>query len=314
MALFAPILKQDDPPPPNADAVARRYGFDPTATLESRVGQTPDSVLKMFKEAGFASPKPHTLSRTERGKLAAALASLPPLHQRVLRERLRRVSFLDGMPNTALTSTVNPDDSYTLFDITIRAGVLRQTASEWLTEKECSLFTTTGSPLRVFIEAGQRDALAFVLLHEATHIVDLALGITPSEPAGKRTEDDKTTPHAFTKNVWSSRTQCAPPYRIVLRERIRFYPGGKPLPIAQAPAVYHSLQKTPFVSLYGGSNWGDDLAEFVAVYHWWEVLKQPYQIILRDGKETRLTYEPMQSPLVRSRRFQMPQFYAQKKA
>jgi redox-sensitive bicupin YhaK (pirin superfamily) len=35
-------------------------------------------------------------------------------------------SFLDGMPNTAFTSTVNPDEPYKLSDVTIRAGILNQ--------------------------------------------------------------------------------------------------------------------------------------------------------------------------------------------
>ena len=82
------------------------------------------------------------------------------------------------MPNTALTSTVNPDEPYRLFDLTIRAGVLGETVSEFLTQKERSCYDTAGSSLSVFIEAGTLDAIIHVLLHEATHIVDSSLGIT----------------------------------------------------------------------------------------------------------------------------------------
>lgn len=88
------------------------------------------------------------------------------MHRRVLSERLRSVSFLDGMPNTALSSTVNAEEPFRLFDITIRAPILRQNASEWLTEKERSCFDSARSPLSVTIEAGKRDAIMYVLLHD----------------------------------------------------------------------------------------------------------------------------------------------------
>jgi hypothetical protein len=88
----------------------RNYELDPASPLESRVRKIPAAVLKMFTDAGQATPTAHDLTAMERRKLSAALAALPPLHRRILGERLRSVSFLDGMPNTALTSTVSPDE------------------------------------------------------------------------------------------------------------------------------------------------------------------------------------------------------------
>ena len=88
------------------------------------------------------------------------------------------------MPNTALTSTINPDDSFRLFDITFRAGILKQNLSEWITEKERTCFDTTGSNISVSIEAGTLDAMTYVLLHETTHVVDGSLEITPGENLG----------------------------------------------------------------------------------------------------------------------------------
>jgi hypothetical protein len=47
------------------------------------------------------------------------------------------------------------------------------------------------------------------------------------------------------------------------------------------------------------------------VYHWTEVLKQPFRIvILEKGKEL-FVYEPMKSDLVRGRAGQMKRFYAE---
>lgn len=288
---------------PRAETL-RRYGLDPASPLASRVRETPASVLKMFEEAKLPAPTPRALTGEEQRKLSAAFAILPPLHQRILREHLRSVSFLDGMPNTALTSTVNPDEPYRMCDITIRAAILKENVSEWLTEKERTCFSTENSPLNVSIEAGKRDALAYVLLHEATHIVDFCLGITPTEPVGK-----PLAGNAFTDGIWSERTLHAPLYRDPLLERVRFYSGGQPLPVDQAEAVYQSLRRTPFVSLYGSTNCSDDLAEYVAVYHWTQRLRQPFRIVVRKQEQTVLVCEPMKSELTRSRIGQMKQFY-----
>lgn len=162
-------IADEQSPAERADAL-HHHGLDPVSSLESRVTQTPATVLKMFTEAGQPTPTAHTLTAVEQRKLSTAFATLPPLHRRILGERLRSVSFLDGMPNTALTSTVNPEEPYRLFDITIRAAVLGEDVSEFLTQKERTCFDTTGSSLSVSIETGQLDAIVYVLLHEATHV------------------------------------------------------------------------------------------------------------------------------------------------
>ena len=127
------------------------------------------------------------LTDRDRRSLKAAIDALPPLHRKVLAERLRSINFLDRMPNTALTSTVNRDERVNkVFDITVNASILGQNASEWLTQKERSCFDAAGSRMSVSIDAGtELPALVYVLLHEATHVLDATLHITP-EVGGKR--------------------------------------------------------------------------------------------------------------------------------
>jgi CubicO group peptidase (beta-lactamase class C family) len=305
-------LHRAKPASPDARAEAyRRHGLDPATPLESRVKSAPDSVLKLFRDAGRPAPKAHPLTDAERTKLNFAMQSLPPLHRRILSERLRGVSFLDGMPNTALTSTVNSNEPFRLFDITVNAAILSQTVSDWLTNKERTCFDTSGSPLRVIVDAGTNvDALLYVLLHEATHIVDASEGLTPPASAdGKRWAADSRPVTPFTEGIWTDLSLPSPPFRDPLRSRLRFYSGSGALPVDQAPQVYASLRRTPFVSLYGGRNSLDDLAEYVTVYHLAEVLKQPYRIIVRRDNEEIFTYEPMKSDLVRRRIGQMKHFY-----
>lgn len=286
----------------------RHYGLDPNSSLESRVRDTSPAVLKMFQDAGVAAPTPHALTNAERAKLVEAFAALPPLHKQILAAHLRSVNFLDGMPNTALTATVNPNEPYRLCDITIRASILRQNASEWLTEKEHTCFSTAGSPLSVSIEAGKRDALVYVLLHEATHIVDMCLRLTLGQQTDKQPAPGESPP-GFSDGVWSELALPAPQYRDPLRDRVRFYFGKDRLPVDQARAVYEYLRRTPFVSLYGATNSGDDLAEYAAIFHWTSVLKQPFRIVIRKQNRVVFAYEPMKSDLVCSRASHMKRFY-----
>ncbi|MBX3419029.1 MAG: hypothetical protein KF851_15600 [Pirellulaceae bacterium] len=178
----------------------RQFGLDPNQSLFQRVGKTPDSVLAIFRDAGM-SPKPFTLNEQDQQKLIDAISILPPLHQSVLKQRLRSISLVTDMPNTALTSAVNPDDAICLFDITIRAGILNQSAAEWLVEKESSCFNTEKSSFYLKADVGDITAIQYVLLHEATHVVDAALKITPavrSNPGSVLLEN--ATP--FTATVW----------------------------------------------------------------------------------------------------------------
>lgn len=295
------------PNPSRQQSPRQPSGFDPTTHLQDRVGRTSDEVLQTFREAGMA-PRSHSLTAAERRLVARALAALPAAHQRVLKERLRRLSFLDNMPNTALTSTVESAPS-PLFDITIRAAILSQTASQWLTEKERTCFQANDSTLQVFIEAGLRPALDYVLLHEATHVVDASLKINPAYSATGQLLDSAAA-KPFTAGIWQDRTRPVPSLRHALLEQISFRRGGKVLPITEAAQVYAALARTPFVSLYGSAAWTEDLAEYVTVYHFTHQLQQPFRIVLRRKGQEILRYEPMKSTLVARRAKHMKRFYA----
>lgn len=276
--------------------VLLRYGIDPSSSIQSRLGDAPANVVKMFADSGMAKPTIHVLTDSERQKFSAALADLPPLHRRILSEHLRSVSFLDGLPNNALTSVVNPADEYKVFDLTIRAGALSETVSQLVTQKEKTCFETAGSPLSVSIEAGSLDAIVYVLLHETTHMVDRSLGLTPVPPT-----PDSVAATSFTVGIWDTRTKLSRRYDRKILEVIKYRMGGHVLMANQAKTVYFELSKTPFASLYASSNWYDDLAELVAWYHLTQKLSQPYRIEVRNGPNVIYAYEPMKSELVRSR-------------
>ncbi|WP_205508903.1 hypothetical protein [Longitalea arenae] len=286
-------------------ATQQKYGLNPSVSLSARVIATPKDVLAMFHEAGMA-PTEHQLTAAEQQKVETAFAMLPPLHQRVLKDRLRSISFLDNMPNTALTSTLNYDERYNVFHITFRAAILHETVTHWLTEKERTCFDTAHSPARVNINGGQLDAFVYVLIHETTHVVDASLGITDKRP-GKLSESNQVAD--FAAGIWEDRTTLTPTLRDSVLQGIAFRYGGKKVAVTQAPDLYKALQKTPFVSLYGSCARSEDLAEYVTVYHMTQHLKQPFRIEVSSKGKKLLAYEPMQSKLVRRRLGMMRWFY-----
>jgi len=148
-----------------------------------RIHIAPESVFKMFREAG-TKPANHILTPAEKEKLNKAFAHLPPLHQRILKKHLLSISFMDNMPNTALTSPVDTGGKTKMFNITFRAGLLGENISQWATWKENTCFKQEAdSNFRIRVEGGEMDAIIYVLMHEATHIVDVVMNITP-HPAG----------------------------------------------------------------------------------------------------------------------------------
>jgi len=283
-------------------ATLKKYGIDPASDLLSRVQDTSPEVIEKFKKAGM-SPRRHELSKEDRIKIANAFAGLPPLHQRLLKERLRSISFLDNMPNTALTSTINMDSPYRLYDMTFRAAILNQTVSEWTTEKENTLFKPDSLETSVSIEAGTLDAIFYVLLHESTHVLDGALGLTENEQPAPKSQG------LFSHGVWTARTETVPVYTDSLLQQVNWRKDGKLSLTDQAPLLYRSLMKTPFVSVYGSTARPEDLAEYLSVYHLTEKLKQPFRIVVRRNGKEDFVYEPMKSKLVRSRIGLMKQFY-----
>lgn len=287
---------------------ANLYAQAPTQPISSnlveRIVTAPESVFKKFKEAGM-DPSNHELTATEKTKVEKAFAALPPLHQKVLREHLHSISFMDNMPNTALASPVENPDSIKRFNITFRAGILNETISEWATQKEYTCYDQAVSPdYSLKIEAGNLDAILYVLLHEATHVVDAVKEITPHL-------DDKETlvkPTAFTKNVWYKMSVPTPDYTDSLLEKTRFR-SGKKVALNLAPAIYQKLSKTPFASLYGMASWYEDIAELESIYHLTQKMNQPFYIVVSKNNNEIFRFEPMNNKLVKKRLRYLKVFY-----
>ena len=129
------------------------------------------------------------LTPAERRRIEEVLAGLPALHRGVLEKKLRRLSFVDGIPGqgTGLTSRVEGSDQ---FDITLRASLFGESLSDYLTNKEGRLFAADGSGRTVRVEASGADALTYVLLgasKESAQLLFSSKKDSPFMPASGKT-------------------------------------------------------------------------------------------------------------------------------
>lgn len=261
--------------------------------IESRVAPPDPEILDIFSGSGASDISTHALTEAERFELERAFQNLPQLHQDVLRQHLRRLSFLDLRPGSgsALTSIVEGEAPVQKFDITLRADLLNESLTTFLNTKEARLFDNddSGSGNSVVFDAGDRDALTYVLLHEATHIVDQVLELS----------DDHANP--LLAGLWTDNRELAAPYAASPIAQTRFR-GAPPIPLAMAPAAYEALRDSPFVSFYATAAAPEDLAELFAWQHLATDLNQSLTLDVMDSDEGAIfSYEPLATPQVQAR-------------
>ena len=267
--------------------------FSETVPLRARVGAPSPDILDAYRRSGAKDVGPRRLTDAEWKTVDAAIAALPPVHREVLQRHLRRISFVDASSGAgnALTSRADPACAEALFDLTLRAGLLGESLTDFLNGKEAGLFTDDGSGTKVRIEAGAMPAAPYVLLHESTHIVDGVLGLSRRSDA------------VFRNEVWDAEASKAFAPRLTANPvNAIAWRGGAKLPIGSAANLYRGLRESPFVSLYASVAPSEDLAELVA----WQQLSArwhvPLRIVVRgaDGAIA-FAYKPLEAPAVRAR-------------
>ncbi len=284
---------------------AQNNNFSTADSLINRVKPAPLAVFEKFRQADI-NPINHILTSSEKKKLTAALSELPPLHQKILKQHLHSISFMDNMPNTALTSPVESEGNNRMFNIVVRAEILHETISQWATWKERSYYIIPqNSFYSLCIDGGNLNAILYVLLHEATHVVDAVMGLTPHILNG---DHKKIASTEFTKDVWDELNLPAIHLRDSLLETTRFR-SGKTLPISSSAEIYEALKATPFVSLYSMASWHEDLAEQLSIYHLTVKMKQPYKVVILKNKTVEMIYEPSKNTAVQNRQDQLSIFY-----
>ncbi|WP_338334998.1 hypothetical protein [Xanthomonas euvesicatoria] len=268
--------------PPKADV-------DLSSTpLRARVQPAHEDSLNAFSGTDQRA-QAHQLSDREWALVERAIDALPALHRQILQQRLARLSFVDApwSPGTALTREYDGADGKPLFEITVRGDVLDTSLSDFLTGKDARLFTTDASGYRIQLDAGAVPALEYLLLHEATHVVDSTLKITAD--GGPFRE------------IWTDyRSLAAPLDRGPLASSV--YRRKPAQPLSQAPMLYRALAESPFVSLYSTASAGEDFAELIA----WRELSKSFgvglTIWIRDSSGNVVArFDPLASTSVQAR-------------
>jgi hypothetical protein len=275
---LAQVLQQSGPQP-KEDDLAR--------ALMDRVAEPAKDDIDTFKKAGMQNVSPHRLTPGERKAVEAALAALPALNKRVLERHLHNLAFVDGIPGEG-TGLTSPNKKTGLSDITLRASVIDESLTTFLTNKERRVYKRDGSEMTITVTGTGTNALTYVLLHESTHVLDVSCGVT-NDPGSR-----------FVQGIWAKYLTMAPSLAAITPTT--YFRGADHLPIAKASSVYDSLAETPFVSLYATASRQEDLAELVA---WHEIYTQDsgdLTIELRDAQgKTVKQWHPLTFPKVRAR-------------
>lgn len=246
----------------------------------------------------------HVLSPDERELVELCLSRLSSYHLRVMRERLIRIVFIDGLIGNGWTDWVLDSRTNVFTVMAINSQVLHESASELLTKKDMTAFSPDGSGFSVAWDAGDAPGLMYILAHEATHAADYVHFITPfTEKTLGRVLNLTPQYTPFVLGVWDKHDLPLPGADFPQRKRVTFYgiAGGPKLKAAEIPAVYDELSRSCFVSLYASLNWAEDLAETVAFHQLAQELDYPVRLIVLSNGRTNAVYEPEKNPRVRER-------------
>jgi hypothetical protein len=312
------------PDGPDAAAFARKvraiparnlasYSFNPHSPLADRLGPPPEFVLDYVRELdhrpGYQAYVP---TPQDQARVAEALDLLPPVHRRVLQDRLAGLYFVRGFVGSGLTDYVLDEENRLYFFIVLNPDVLRKDISAWLTAKERTCFIPGSNGSSVSIDAGTRYlGLLYILLHESTHGVDYVLRITPYvDPSLVRLTGPGNLDNPFIQGIWDDYNRPREE-EYPFQERITFYGlnSGPKASWSQAPGLYEKLEASPFASLYSTLSWAEDLAELATFYHLTQVLEQPYAIRLNRTGKAGYEYEPLSTPRVQARLPFLQRFY-----
>lgn len=273
------------------------FGFNPASRLEDRITVMPAAQLEHYKDwdkrPDYVSYKP---SAADKALLMEYLRLLPPVYERVFKERCAGIYFVSGLLGNGITTWVIGPEDKVYFHITLNPAALKAGLSETLTKRERSCFIPRAG-WDVKVDAGTKyKGLLYAIFHEGTHGLDYAAGLSPycDDTMPKFYWPAKPLSGSFFFKVWSSYFSPLKSFDYHGRGLITFYGlgGGPKIDITESKYVYEGLKDSPFISLYGSRSWAEDLAELSTFAVLTGKLGQPYRILIRYPN-TLITLEPM---------------------
>ena len=157
--LLIGTLPQAQKPQAQQPSSTEPLAFDPGVPLVARLISPPASAADTASQGLSGRPKlsptPHRLTNAERAQVDEVLQDLPAFTREVFRQHLRSLTFVDGIPGNGMTSK-EPGTGVPVFNIVLRAGLLRENISQFLTRKERSYYAANDPHISLSIEAGSR--------------------------------------------------------------------------------------------------------------------------------------------------------------
>ncbi len=310
---------------------------DPDEPLYARVRPMPSAALSSLiqgdKSIGIAQAahyKNHILDAQEKALVQSYLARLPERYKKILADKLTGIYFLDNFAGGGITNWYVDQDNNVYYDITLNSALLDATLAEWMTYRANSFFEQGDYYLTITTERAV-SAVLYGLLHEASHVVDFELTVTPFlddwfvqlkkqtkgasflEKQFSQLKKNNKSATAFTKDVWLDVKKPIRHYRFVQHRHLNAYQIFTEKGVLgnwQLPRMFEALQKTPFVSFYSLTAWYEDFADFFTYYHVNEVEGNTIRLFLHKGDKPYLEYQPFENDLVQKRTPLMKHYYS----
>jgi len=168
--------------------------------------------------------------------------------------------------------------------IALDVDALTRTANEWATWKEGTPFSEGGEwHVKMTIEEQKdnnvKNAVQYILIHEIAHVIAAIYEIYPT------LRESKSPPimgkHTWVNYswLWNESEHYFSKYDedFTQRKIVRYY-FGKNIPSNQLGAIYKSMGKTNFETLYGATSINDDWAEDFTTWVHVKERKKPYSL------------------------------------
>ena len=288
------------------------YNFDPSSDLVSRMGPPPHIALKHLRELDSKNYTYYLPTEAELGIIRQEFQKLPARNLQILQKRMVCMFFINGFLGSGMTEWITDNNGRLYSFIVFNTETIKKNISDLLVWKEKTCFKKNNPAYDIEIDCGTKTSgFLYILLHESTHVVDYASGVTPfTEEAIQKIRLRAEGGMDFTFGIWSGyyKTSMDMPFR----KDITFYgfSKGPKINISSAASVYRGLSSSPFPSLYASSNWAEDLAEMLTFYHLTQKMDIPYTIRVKRNGKTIYSIQPMNSLRVKRRFSQMKKFYS----
>lgn len=242
-----------------------------------------DLILKINHLDGFSNI-PKEAKNFEEFKIHLSnISKTLPKEIKILFDRyIFGIYLCENLGGTGLTHFISKKEKVYGGIIFLDISVLNQSANEWISYKENTVFLKKELDLEIEIESEKENtvenAIKYILLHEFGHILATISEISPnifiSNPEIKSD---------FYRGIWlKDKILRDPKTNYNFPEKIKFYSNKKIYLEDNWKNIYPPLFDSPFSTLYGATNAGDHFAESFVSYVHVILEKKPWTLKIKN--------------------------------